>query len=144
MDYCPKCGQELSKKNSKFCPKCGNDISGSGKGKASGKMIVSIVVIVVAIAVIGLFATGMISFSDSNDLAAGENNTSSVDNSASVENVDSNVETSAKVVSSAKSDKFHSPDCEWAKKISGSNKITYPNRQAAIDAGKIPCQVCNP
>lgn len=145
MDYCPKCGEELSKKNTKFCPKCGKDLSKSGSGNLSRNMIVAIVIVVVAIAIVGLFASGAISFGDSGNVAAADNNTSSDDGGAVKNDESSNgAEASVEYVASSRSDKFHTPDCEWAKKISGSNKITYPNRQAALDGGKIPCQVCGP
>ena len=45
---------------------------------------------------------------------------------------------------SAKSDKFHRPDCEWAQKISSKNKKVYHSRDDAIAAGNVPCEVCNP
>lgn len=45
---------------------------------------------------------------------------------------------------SADSDRFHLSSCKWAKKISDSNLITYPDRDAAIADGRIPCGECNP
>ena len=45
---------------------------------------------------------------------------------------------------SANSDKFHYPSCEWAQKISGSNKIVFSSRDEALNSGYQPCQVCSP
>lgn len=39
---------------------------------------------------------------------------------------------------------FHRPTCEWAKYIASRNRVTYPDREAAIAGGKIPCRVCKP
>ncbi|MDO5849532.1 MAG: hypothetical protein Q4P18_08345 [Methanobrevibacter sp.] len=53
-------------------------------------------------------------------------------------------ESSATYVASSNSDKFHTPNCQWAKKISGSNKITFSSRDAAVNSGYTPCSVCHP
>ncbi len=47
-------------------------------------------------------------------------------------------------VTSKYSNKYHKPDCEWAKKIKPNNKIIYKNRREAENSQKIPCNVCNP
>ena len=49
-----------------------------------------------------------------------------------------------KVVSSKNSQIFHKIDCSSVKRIKSENKISYDNRQQAIDAGKRPCKNCNP
>ena len=41
-------------------------------------------------------------------------------------------------------DKFHRSSCEWAQEIDDVNLVTYPNRDAAIADGKVPCKVCEP
>lgn len=41
-------------------------------------------------------------------------------------------------------DKFHRSSCEWAQEIDDVNLVTYPNRDAAIADGKVPCKVCAP
>ncbi|MDI6870396.1 MAG: Ada metal-binding domain-containing protein [Bacillota bacterium] len=45
---------------------------------------------------------------------------------------------------SAKSNKFHYPYCQWAKKISPANLIVFKSREEALKAGYIPCKVCKP
>ena len=45
---------------------------------------------------------------------------------------------------SSKSGKFHLPSCEWAQKISSSNKVVFHSRDEAINSGYVPCQVCGP
>lgn len=45
---------------------------------------------------------------------------------------------------SAKSDKFHYPSCQWAKKIHQENLIIFESRKEALDAGYVPCKVCKP
>ena len=49
-----------------------------------------------------------------------------------------------KYVGSKKSDKYHYPTCEWAKKISPYNLVTFTSAKEAHDAGYVPCWVCNP
>jgi hypothetical protein len=59
----------------------------------------------------------------------------SADNHASEEKV---------FVGSIKSNKYHYPDCEWAKKIKPSNQIWFSSPADAIAHGYVPCKVCNP
>ncbi len=49
-----------------------------------------------------------------------------------------------KYVGSRKSDKYHSPTCEWAKRISPSNLVTFSSAKDAQEAGYAPCAVCKP
>jgi methylphosphotriester-DNA--protein-cysteine methyltransferase len=49
-----------------------------------------------------------------------------------------------KYVGSAKSNKYHYPDCKWAKKISPKNLVTFKTAQEAVKAGYVPCKVCKP
>jgi len=49
-----------------------------------------------------------------------------------------------KYVGSAKSDKYHYPTCEWAKKIKPENLVTFKSAKEAQDAGYVPCKVCKP
>lgn len=48
------------------------------------------------------------------------------------------------VVASSGRWKYHRPTCEWAKKISPSNVITYPDSAAAERAGLAACHSCQP
>ncbi len=70
---------------------------------------------------------------------------------APVETTKKPVETTKKSVSyntyaySAKSDKFHYPDCKSAKKIKAENYCEYAGtRQDMINKGYTPCKNCNP
>ena len=47
-------------------------------------------------------------------------------------------------VASVKSQVFHKPDCQWAKKIDPKNLQTFKTREDAIKAGKRPCKACKP
>lgn len=47
-------------------------------------------------------------------------------------------------VGSKKSDKYHYPTCEWAKKIKPENLVTFISVDEAIKGGYIPCKVCKP
>jgi len=58
-------------------------------------------------------------------------------------NVDKNL-TEGNFIASKESDKFHKPDCIYAKKIKDENKIYFLTRDAAISAGYKPCKRCNP
>lgn len=50
----------------------------------------------------------------------------------------------AQYVGSAKSDKYHSLSCKWAKKISQSNEVYFKTREEAKSRGYTACKVCNP
>ena len=154
MVKCDNCGTENSS-DAVRCKKCGESFD-SKKGGSSNTKIIAIVVIIIVIAIVGVFASGIFT---NNAPAQGNaqvsapqqtpaaNNTTSVDNNTTAtsdSNSASSSSESSTYVASAKTDKFHRPDCEWAQKISGSNKITYSSRDQAIAAGKTPCSVCNP
>jgi micrococcal nuclease len=47
-------------------------------------------------------------------------------------------------VASKRSDVFHYPWCQWAKKIASSNLIVFKSREKALASGRRPCRVCNP
>jgi hypothetical protein len=49
-----------------------------------------------------------------------------------------------KYVGSANSNKYHYPDCKWAKKISPKNLVTFKTAEEALKAGYVPCKVCKP
>jgi micrococcal nuclease len=49
-----------------------------------------------------------------------------------------------KFVGSVKSDKYHYPDCRWAKKISPENEIWFSGSEDARGKGYVPCGVCHP
>lgn len=148
MVKCDNCGEENSS-DAVRCKKCGKSFD-SKKGGLSNTKIIAIVAIIVVIAIVGVFASGILTKAPAqNDAQAvapqqspATNNTTSVSNNTTSTNDSSSA--SSTYVASAKTDKFHRPDCEWAQQISGSNKITYSSRDQAIAAGKTPCSVCNP
>ena len=47
-------------------------------------------------------------------------------------------------VESAKSNKYHRPDCRWAGKIKASNLITFASREDAQAPGYVSCKTCRP
>lgn len=47
-------------------------------------------------------------------------------------------------VGSAKSSKYHYPDCEWARKISPANLICFSSTAEARSKGYTPCRICRP
>ena len=47
-------------------------------------------------------------------------------------------------VGSNKSNKYHYPDCQWAKKIHPENEIWFSSSEDARSHGYVPCKVCNP
>jgi micrococcal nuclease len=49
-----------------------------------------------------------------------------------------------KYVGSTKSNKYHYPECRWAKKISPANEIWFSGSEDAINQGYLPCGVCHP
>lgn len=49
-----------------------------------------------------------------------------------------------KFVGSVKSNKFHLPDCPYAKKIKDENKIWFDSIQDAESQGYVPAKCCNP
>lgn len=52
--------------------------------------------------------------------------------------------TEAYYVASAKSDKFHRPNCRYVKQIKPENRVEYQSRSKALSAEKTPCLVCKP
>lgn len=148
MVKCEKCGKENTS-DAVRCKHCGEPIN-NNKSSSNTKLI-AIIAVIVIIAIIGVFASGMFSnnTTSQNDAqvlspqqpqsTVQNNTTSNVNNTA-----DSSNSQPSTYVASAKTDKFHRPDCEWAQKISDSNKITYSSRDMAIADGKVPCSVCNP
>ncbi len=49
---------------------------------------------------------------------------------------------SVSYVGSKNSDKYHKPNCKWAKKIKSSNKITFTSSTNARNKGYSPCKTC--
>ena len=47
-------------------------------------------------------------------------------------------------VGSAKSNKYHYPECRWAQKISPENKVWFYSFEEAKSKGYVPCGVCHP
>ncbi|GEM_PF-958990 len=47
-------------------------------------------------------------------------------------------------VASSDSNRYHRPECRWAKKIASGNKIRFSSSQEAQDRGYVPCGVCKP
>jgi hypothetical protein len=50
----------------------------------------------------------------------------------------------AAYVGSAKSDKFHYIDCQWAQRINDENRLCFVDRSAALAYAYVACRVCNP
>ena len=49
-----------------------------------------------------------------------------------------------KYVGSKNSNKYHYPDCKWAKKISAKNLVVFESAKDALAARYVPCKVCKP
>lgn len=49
-----------------------------------------------------------------------------------------------KYVGSKRSNKYHYPSCQWAKKIKPYNLVTFQSVKEAQEAGYVPCKVCRP
>jgi hypothetical protein len=49
-----------------------------------------------------------------------------------------------KYVGSAKSNKYHYPTCQWARKIKPENLVTFKAAKEAVEAGYVPCTLCKP
>ncbi|PAB61016.1 Ada metal-binding domain-containing protein [Anaeromicrobium sediminis] len=47
-------------------------------------------------------------------------------------------------VGSDKSNKYHYPDCRWAKKIKPENLLEFNGKSDAEGKGYVPCGTCNP
>ena len=138
---CGDCGEPLPKKEVKSQPK--KESQSKAKSNSSNTKIIAVVAIIVIIAIVGVVASGMLSNTPSDNVnvddksnvvsPVADNNTSDKDSSSHTE-----------YWASAKAEKFHLPTCEWAQKISDSNKIVYQSRNDAIEDGKVPCTACNP
>ena len=143
MAKCPKCNANVDPSD-KRCSKCGELLD---KKSTSPKLIIGIIAVIVVLAIVGAFATGMFNGHASGSTASHD---SSVNDNSPKETVkpvsDNNSSASANTEywASAKAEKFHTPDCEWAQKISDANKIVYHSRDDAVADGKVPCTACNP
>jgi hypothetical protein len=49
-----------------------------------------------------------------------------------------------KYIASTESDKFHHPQCRWARQIRESHRIDLTHREKAVALGLKPCRTCNP
>lgn len=58
--------------------------------------------------------------------------------------IDSRNDSSGTYVGSIKSDKYHYPDCRYAKNINPENEIWFDSKTEAEAAGYVPCGVCKP
>ena len=149
MPKCPKCGEVLVE-SEKHCTKCGAKVdfrpkdspNSDSKSNNSSKLIIGIVIAIIIIAIVGAFASGVFTSNDSPDDNSVE--TSEPISEDSVNDSSSSESAATEYWASAKAEKFHLPDCEWAQKISEDNKIIYDSREDAIADGKIPCGACNP
>lgn len=56
----------------------------------------------------------------------------------------SDIKKEGKYVGSIDSDKFHNPNCRWAKKIKQENEIWFDTIEEAKKQGYKPCGVCKP
>jgi len=52
--------------------------------------------------------------------------------------------TYSQFVGSKNSNKYHTADCQWAKKIKQANLITFKSISEATNKGYVPCRVCSP
>lgn len=142
MIRCPKCGHK-NPDNAKGCGNCGVELPAKpSKSNSSNTKIIVVVAIIAIIAIVGVFASGMLSNTPSDNVNVDDKSdvvSPVVDNNTSDDDSSSTV-----YWASSKAEKFHLPTCEWAQKISESNKIVYHSRDEAIDDGKVPCTACNP
>ena len=138
MAKCPNCGANV-KSSDKRCSKCGSLLD--KKSVPSSKLIIGIVAAVIIVAIVAAFASGMFNGNASDSSANDDTPAETVD---PVSEDDSSSSSDSEFWASAKAEKFHTPDCEWAQKISEDNKIVYHSRDDAIADGKVPCGVCNP
>lgn len=140
MDKCPSCGAEV-KASDKRCSKCGADLT--KKTNSSSKLIIGVVAVIIIVAIVGAFASGVFN-TNAPDKVVKDNSEVETVHPVSDNNSDSNSSANTEYWASAKAEKFHTPDCEWAQKISDNNKVIYHSREDAIEDGKVPCGVCNP
>ena len=146
MVKCPVCNAEVSSTD-KRCKKCGTPINNKKLNFTSSKLILGIIVVIIILAIVGAFASGIFTNSDSspaNDGSSDKIVEPITEKDLSDNDSQPNESTPTEYWASAKTDKFHLPECEWAEKISEDNKIIYSSREDALADGKEPCGVCNP
>lgn len=140
---CPKCNHR-NPDNAKGCSNCGAELPvKQSKSNSSNTKIIAVVAIIVIIAIVGVVASGMLS-NTPNDNVNVDDKSNVVSPVANNNTSDSNSSGHTEYWASAKAEKFHLPTCEWAQKISDSNKVVYQSRNDAIEDGKVPCTACNP
>jgi len=52
--------------------------------------------------------------------------------------------TAASYIGNSNTGKFHYSSCRWVSKMYDSHKVYFERRQDAVNAGYVPCKVCNP
>ena len=139
MDNCPKCGANVAESD-KCCSKCGQTLESAKSSNTSSKLMIGVVVAIIIIAIVAVFASGILSSNDAQSAPISSSNDAKVVNPTNSDDSSSD----SVFWASSKTDKFHKPTCEWAQKIDDSNKIVYDSREKAIADGKNPCSVCNP
>jgi hypothetical protein len=60
------------------------------------------------------------------------------------EAVDPSPEAEPRYVASTESDKFHRPECRWARQIRPGRRIDLSDREEALARDLTPCKTCNP
>lgn len=149
MVKCPSCGADVEA-SAMRCTKCGAKLDNK-KFNSSSKLIIGVIVVIIVIAIIGAFASGIFTnhgpngVDDSSQSKAISEKTVNNDSSSKASSSQDSSSSSSNVYwASAKADKFHLPTCEWAQKIGEKNKVVYNSREDAIKDGKEPCGACNP
>ena len=147
MDKCPVCGAEVHESH-KRCKKCGTPINTKKLNFTSSKVILGIIIAVLIIAIVAAFASGIFTGNDTAAPANDDSPAKTVEPITGEESQNNDSQSDESVATeywaSAKTDKFHLPDCEWAEKIGEDNKIVYSSREEAIADGYVPCKNCRP
>lgn len=107
--------------------------------KNESDIFLTLVIVFVALTSFGFGL--LIDFSSSNPIVI-QNPTASVGQSLIDEEKplkEEGIDNKGKFLGSINSNKYHHPDCPWAKKISEENRIWFDSENNAQEAGYIPC-----
>ncbi len=97
-------------------------------------------VIILSIALVSFGAGLLIDFSEDNQSIIIQNPTASIQQSLTNEcQISEESNKQNKFIGSVNSNKYHWPDCPWAKKIGEQNRIWFDSEQEAKNAGYVRC-----
>ncbi len=94
---------------------------------------------IVLIALVSFGAGLLVSLQNNQGAIIIQNPTASIIKATEPASAEATAGKQGRLIGSVNSNKYHWPDCPWAKKISSENQIWFESEEKARNAGYIPC-----